>query len=457
MKDERNIMADTNAITPAPLSDTLPSSGAALPGGQVAWVRHARQEGATLWQAQGAPSVKVEQWKYTNLRDMLKVPFRAARPADEIGLDAIPAGVALTLDAHVLVFVNGRFSPELSDLDALPKGVAVATLATMLETEPHAVEPFIGRIADAADLPFAALNQAGLEDGFVVRVKTGATLEKPLHIVQVSTTEGTPTAHQPRNVIVLEAGAVATIAESWIGTDSDTPTLRNAVTEVHVGPDAVLTHQILQNLPDAAYNLAATAVKVEAKGVYDSFVLQVGGKLSRHDLRVELAGRHAECRLNGAYGATGTQHMDTTSFIDHAVPECTSNEVYKGVLGGKAKGVFQGKILVRKDAQKTDGNQLHKALLLERGAEVDTKPELEIYADDVTCSHGATTGELDAVALFYLRSRGIDPETARMLLIEGFLDDVVERIPGEANREAFKEVIHRWQRRRIAEIDPALG
>ncbi|WP_404384897.1 Fe-S cluster assembly protein SufD [Caenispirillum salinarum] len=450
-------MAETNAITPAALSDTLPGAGTALPGGQIAWVRHAREEGAKLWQAHGAPTVKVEQWKYTNLRDMLKVPFRPARPTHEIGLDTIPAGDALTLDAHVLVFVNGQFSAEMSDLDALPKGVAVSTLATLLETEPHAVEPFIGRLADAGDLPFAALNQGALEDGFVVRVKTGTTLEKPLHIVQVSAAEDEPTAHQPRNVVVLENGAVATVVESWIGTTSETPTLRNAVTEIHVAPDAVLTHQILQNLPETAYNVAATAVKVEAKGVYDSFVLQVGGKLSRHDLRVELAGRHAECRLNGAYGASGTQHMDTTSFIDHAAPECTSNEIYKGVLAGKSRGVFQGKILVRREAQQTDGNQLHKALLLERGAEVDTKPELEIYADDVTCSHGATTGELDPVALFYLRSRGIDPETARMLLIEGFLDDVVERIPGEANREAFKEVIHRWQRRRIAEIDPALG
>lgn len=190
-------MAETNAITPAALSDTLPHAGDALPGARIAWVRRAREEGAKLWQAHGAPTVKVEQWKYTNLRDMLKVPFRAARAVDDIGRDGVPAGDALTLDAHVLVFVNGHFSPELSDLDALPQGVAVSTLAVLLDTEPHAVEPFIGRLADAGDLPFAALNQGALEDGFVVRVKTGAVLEKPLHIIQVSAAGDEPAAISP--------------------------------------------------------------------------------------------------------------------------------------------------------------------------------------------------------------------------------------------------------------------
>lgn len=446
-------MAETQTKTetaPVPFAAHLDADSQALPGASVAWVRHAREEAAALWRAHGAPSTRTESWKYTNLRQMLKTPFAPARAAQEAGVTDLAAGDALTLDAHVLVFVNGRFSAELSDLDALPHGVAVASLATLLETEPHTVEAFVTRQADAAELPFAALNQAMMADGFVVRVKEGVTVEKPLHIVQVSAAEDGPTIHHPRNVIALEAGASATVVESWIGLSGGPETLRNAVTEIHIGPGANLRHYIYQNLPeDTGHGIAATVATVEQSGVYDSFVLQVGGRLSRHDLRVLLNGRHAETHLNGAYGVTGERHVDTTSFIDHAVPCCTSNEVYKGVLAGRAKGVFQGKILVRKDAQQTDGNQLHRALILDRGAEVDCKPELEIYADDVTCSHGATTGEIDQTALFYLRSRGIDEDTARMLLIEGFLEDVVESIGAEPIREAFKEALRGWQRKAL--------
>lgn len=450
MAETQTLTTATTGAVPAPFAALLDREAASLPGGGIDWVRKAREEGAKLFLAHGVPTVKVEQWKYTNLRALLKIPFQPAEAAADMGLTDLPAGDALTVDAHVLVFVNGRFAPELSDLEALPQAIRVESMAKLLETEPHLVEPWLGRLADAGALPFAALNQAGLLDGFVVRVREGAMIERPVHVVQVSAAAGeTPTLHQPRNLIVLEGGASATVLESWIGV-AGAATLRNAVTEVHVAPRAALRHYILQNLPADAYGLAATAAKVESGAIYDSFVLQIGASLSRHDLRVELAGEHAEAHLNGAYGAMSGQHVDTTSFIDHAAPCCTSNEVYKGVLAGSARGVFQGKILVRQPAQKTDGNQLHKALLLDRGAEVDCKPELEIYADDVKCSHGATAGELDATALFYLRSRGIDPDTARALLIEGFLDDVVERIGAEPLRQAFADMIHVWQERRLA-------
>lgn len=442
---------------PAPFAGLIAAPSEALPGSRIDWVRRAREEGARLFVAQGVPTVKVEQWKYTPLRALLKVPFRAVdAAAPQPDLSALPAGEALTVDAHALVFVNGRHAPELSDLDTLPPGLRVDSLARLLETEPHTVEPWFGRLADAGALPFAALNQCGLLDGFVVRVREGAMIERPIHIVQISAPlDGEPTAHQPRNLVVLERGAAATVLESWIGSADAAATLRNAVTEVHMAARASLRHYILQNLPRSAYSIAATAAKVEEGAVYDSFVLQMGAALSRHDLRAELAGRHAEVHLNGAYAAYGGQVLDTTSLLDHAAPDCTSNEVYKGVLASGAKGVFQGKILVRQIAQKTDGNQLHKALLLDRGAEVDCKPELEIYADDVKCSHGATAGELDATALFYLRSRGIDPETARSLLIEGFLDDVVERIAAEPLRQAFADKIHLWQQRRAAALAAA--
>ena len=253
-----------------------------------------------------------------------------------------------------------------------------------------------------------------------------------------------PVSFHPRHLIVVGVGSVATIVESHVG---DGTYFTNSVNEISVGDGAVLNHYKLQNDGSEAYHLAANLVRIGDRAVYDSFVLQVGGKLARNEVRTEL-GERVECRLNGAYLGRGEQHIDNTTFVDHAAPNSSSREVYKGVLDESARGVFQGKILVRQDSQKTDGHQLNKTLLLSQGTEIDSKPELEIYADDVKCSHGATTGELEEEQLFYLRARGINLEMARGMLVAAFVGEALAEMQVDAPRAAFQAVVDDWLERR---------
>ncbi|MGC2856606.1 Fe-S cluster assembly protein SufD [Novispirillum sp. DQ9] len=422
------------AVTTLPMSDAAPSGG-------PAWLAALRGEGLASYAAQGLPGRRSEAWKYTRIDTLLKklalVPAPAAAPVQ------VPEGV-LRCDGPRLVLVNGRFAPDLSDLGALPKGVTVQSLADALEADPAAVEPHLGRLQPLDGYPFAALNTGVLGDGLVIRVRDGALVEAPLHVISIAQGEsegGGTVAFHPRLLVTVGEGAVATLLESHVGSGE---TLSNTVTEITVGADAVLHHYKVQNEDAAATHLAATQAVVGAKAVYEAFALSFGARLARHDIRVCLDGEGAEARVNGAYAADSGQHMDTSSFIDHALPHCTSAQTYKGVVDGTGRGVFQGRINVRRDAQGTNGHQLHKALLLSRKAEVDTKPELTIYADDVQCSHGATCGELDQDQLFYLRARGLDVAEARGLLIEGFLDDVIDSVSSDAVRQAMRDMVHAW-------------
>jgi Fe-S cluster assembly protein SufD len=335
--------------------------------------------------------------------------------------------------------VNGRFRADLSDLDGLPRGVRIAGLAEVLRDEPSVLEPLLGRIAIRADKPMAALNAAHLEDGLCVFVDEGVVLDKPLHIVSIGVTCGDdPACFYPRLLVSVGQGGVATIIESHVGEGAY---FSNIVAEIAVGVDAVLNHYKVQDESLEAYHIADTTVRLEDRSTYDGFVFQSGGLLARNEIHASLDGENIECRVNGAYLGAGKQHIDNTAFIDHMKPSSRSREVCKGVLDDESRAVFQGKILVRKDAQKTDGFQLNKALLLSRGAEIDSKPELEIYADDVKCSHGATVGELDADALFYLRARGIDEAAARNLLISAFVAEAVEEIQSMRVRDALSDLV----------------
>lgn len=419
------------AVTKLPMLDGAPSGG-------PAWLGALRDQGRAAYVSQGLPGRRSEAWKYTRVDTLLKKLAFVPAPA---AAQDIPGGV-LGCDAPRLVLVNGRFAPDLSDLDALPKGVSVQSLAEALDSDPAALEPHLGRLLPLEGYPFAALNTGVLADGLVLRVKDGALLETPLHVVSVAqgTGEGTVAFH-PRLLVVVGKGAVATLLESHVGNGE---TVSNTVTEISVGADAVFHHYKVQNEDVTATHLAATQAVLGAKAVYEAFALSFGGRLARHDIRVCLDGEGAEARVNGAYAADTGQHMDTSSFIDHAVPHCTSAQTYKGVVDGSGRGVFQGRINVRRDAQGTNGHQLHKALLLSRKAEVDAKPELTIYADDVQCSHGAACGELEEDQLFYLRARGLNEAEARGLLIEGFLDDVIDGVSSEAVRQAMRDMVHAW-------------
>lgn len=415
-----------------------------LPGAGTGWLDGLRAHAIDRYEALGMPTPRTEAWKYTNLRRLARTGFIAGEPGSAPVVAQIPADAASLSDVYQAVFVNGQFSASLSSLEGLPKGVEIGSLAEKIADDPTLLEGQLGQSESISSLPLASLNTAFMADGLYCRLDDGATLDRPLHLISIGQSNLESISFHPHHLIVAGAGSVATIVESHVGRGAY---FSNNVAEIHVGERAVLNHYKLQNEGREAYHVAANLVGIGDRAVYDNFVLQVGGRLARNEIRTTL-GEHVECRINGAYLASGEQHIDNTTFIDHAAPNSSSREVYKGVLDETARGVFQGKILVRKDSQKTDGHQLNKTLLLSPGTEIDTKPELEIYADDVKCSHGATTGELEEEPLFYLRARGIDPQTARGMLVAAFVGEALDEIQSEAPREAFQAVVNGWLERR---------
>jgi len=421
------------ARTETPFADSF--DAALMPG--AAWVDSLRRAGFDSYKSLGLPTPRSEQWKYTNLRALNRIGFA---PATDSALADIPEGIVPLEDAYVAVVLNGRFDAALSILGGLPKGAEVGSLADKVAQTPADLKDVFGSLADVEKLPLAALNTASMSDGLYVRLADGVVLDKPLHLVSIGSAGETPVRFNPRHLVVLGKGSIATLVESHVGRGEY---FGNTVAEIAVGDGAVLNHYKLQNESTDAFHVAFTQVKLADRAVYDSFVLQVGGKLARNEIRAEL-GEHVECRVNGAYLARGEQHIDNTTFIDHAAPNSASHEVYKGVLDDSARGVFQGKILVRKDAQKTDGRQLNKTLLLAPGAEMDSKPELEIYADDVKCTHGATIGDLSEEAMFYLKARGIDARQAQAMLVAAFVGEAVTEIQAAGPREGFQAVVDAW-------------
>ncbi len=414
-----------------------------LPGSDIAWLDSLRAQGISAFRANGLPTRRVEAWRYTNLNALAKTGFAPAR--DDIELAAVPDHAALAIaDACRIVLVNGRLRRDLSDLERLPDGMTASALADLLRRAPGEAEDLIVPAPAGREGVLAALNDAFMEDGLVLRIAAGAKVETPIHLISVGVpVAGQAIAFHPRNRIVAEAGSRATVVESHFGVGLGAY-FSNGLCDVTVGRGASLTHAKLQDEGEAAFHVALVRATIGDDAVYDSFVLHRGGELARHEVHAAIEGTGAECRLNGAYLGAGRQHIDNTTVIDHKAPGSRSSEVYKGVLAGRARGVFQGRIVVHRDAQQTDGHQLNKTLLLSRAAEMDTKPELEIYADDVKCSHGATVGELSEMELFYLRARGIDEATARDMLVSAFLSEAVSELRDEGLAAAFAERIAGW-------------
>ncbi len=416
-----------------------------VPEASADWLAALRGPALKRYGQLGLPGVRTEAWKFTNLTKLSALDFAAPARAVPASVPALLAGVD-TLEATRLVVVDGVFAPELSD--PVPAGVELAAVAADGQAAPEWVTGTLGTIADAVDHPFTALNTGSFPGALALKVKRGTMLEAPLHIVQLATGgQDAATISHPRVLMVVEDGASADLVETHTGTGAY---CRNAVTEVVVGRDARLGHYKLQAEGDEAFHIAMTAVRAEASSTYDSFALSTGARLARNEIRGTLAGRHVEYRINGGYLASGDQHLDTTTFIDHAEPDCASHELYKGVLADRARGVFQGKILVRPDAQKTDGYQMNRALLLSRDAEINSKPELEIYADDVKCSHGATVGELEDDLLFYLMARGIPRERARAILVAAYVDEAIDEITCAPVQDAFRAAASDWMHHHIA-------
>lgn len=425
-------MPERNMDNLQPYLEAFAQAQASLPGGETA--QSLRAEAIEALKARGLPTRRDEAWKFTKLK---LDGFAPASESDaEITPDALPS---LPFPSHRLVFVNGRFRGELSD-EGIGESLAEALPALAGE---------LGADLDLTELPMAALNTAFFVDGLVLKLREAP--DKPIHLVSIGAADGeTAPLFQPRHLIEIESGA-ATVIESHLALGGTGRYAANGVTEIAVGRNARLTHIKLQDESREALHISTSRVRVAEGGIYNSYVLSVGAALSRNEIHLSLDGEGASCRLDGAYLQDGQQHCDITTVITHAVPGTTSREVVKGALDGKARGVFQGKISVAPDAQKSDGRMLNKTLLLSDKAEIDTKPELEIFADDVQCAHGATAGELDSDGLFYLRSRGIPEAKARRLMIESFLADTLEGVEDEAIRELLMERIGAWLKKEEGE------
>ncbi len=393
----------------------------------------------------GFPGVRDEEWRFTPLTPLVQTPFRLP-PADAVKAVEGFRKLAHAGPGATLACVNANRPFVLNGSRPLPDGVFVGSLAEALEKHPQIVEPYLARCADFKRNAFAALNTAFLRDGAFVYVPAGKGVEEPIFLGNLITSfnENYGYAWQRRCLIVLGANARATIVESFGGLPVTYFT--NAVTEIVGGENAELDHYKVQEEGPEAYHMAVTQVQLGRAARFSSHAFNLGGLWVRNEINAVFTGEGAECTLNGLYRGGGRQLIDNRTFIDHAVPRCTSHELYKGILGDKAHGVFNGKIYVRQDAQKTDAKQTNKTLLLSEEATINTKPQLEIYADDVKCTHGATVGQLDDEAIFYLRSRGVSLEEARALLIYAFANDVVGRVKVEALRRRLEEALLRNRR-----------
>jgi len=406
------------------------------------WLDRLRKAAMKRFTELGFPTTRNEDWKFTSAAAIAKIPFRHGAPADENGLTAkaLERASYKIDDAVQLVFVNGHYAPERSLLRSLPAGVIVSSLAAALDTHRDLIEPHLTRYAAYQDRAFTALNTAFIQDGAFVYVPAGKLVDKPIHLVFVTTAAGEGAVSHSRNLIVAGKESRATVVETYAGLEEEVY-FTNAVTEVLAGDSAVVDHYKLQRESREAFHVATLQVQQQRGSNFSSGYFGFGGALVRNEVRAALDGEGCECTLNGLYMAGGRQHMDNHTVIDHAKPRCASHELYKGILDGNAHGVFNGKIFVHQDAQKTDAKQTNKTLLLSDDAVINTKPQLEIYADDVKCTHGATVGQLEDDAIFYLRSRGIDREAARSLLTFAFANDIIGRVKVEAIRTRLEETL----------------
>ena len=413
---------------------------------QPQWLVRLRKAGMARFAELGFPTLKDEDWRFTNLAPLANLPFK---PAPEGRADGAARAVLEThplarLAGPRLVFVNGRFHTGLSTAGGLPAGLEAASLAAVLEGRAGpGIETEFNHCARMDDNVFAALNQALFSDGGFVRIGEGRRIEEPVQLVFISTDARDGETIQPRNLIIAGANSRATVIESYLAAGS-AAYFTNAVTEIIAGDEASLEHLKFQDESAGAFHLATLAGELGRGSNVRVHSFALGAKLSRNNIRARLAGEGLECVLNGLYLTRGGQLADHHMVVEHAQPRCASHEYFNGILDDQSKGVFHGRILVRQAAQKTDAKQTNKNLLLSDDATADTKPQLEIYADDVKCTHGATVGRLSDESIFYLRSRGIPEKTARRMLIHAFAGEIIERVKCGPVREQLDKIV--WDR-----------
>jgi Fe-S cluster assembly protein SufD len=408
--------------------------------GEPAWVARLREGAFARFEELGFPTTDDEEWKYTNVSAVARAEFMPAGGSTKLESETVEPFVSAEAKQSCLVFVDGIFSRELSSLEAIAEGVVAEDLGAALAGD-HAevLWEHLGRLSGEGSDAFSALNTAFLGGGAFLHVAKGVEAAAPVQLLFVSTAES-EAATFPRVLVVAERDSRLDLIETYASVGG-AAYLTNAVVEVFVGEGARVTHYKVQDEGASAFHVASTRAELSRSALYDLTTVTLGAQLSRHNIEILLESEGAECRVDGLYIVGTGQHTDTHSLIDHRVPNCASRQNYKGILDGRARAVFNGRVYVREDARGTDAEQSNKNLLLSREARVDTKPQLEIYNDDVKCSHGATVGQLDEEELFYLISRGLHTDLARNLLTYGFAEEVVERIKFESIRAQLDEAI----------------
>ena len=450
------------------------------------WVEPIRKAAIHRFAELGFPTTKNEEWKYTNVGPIARTAFQPAPVArkgpSDVSTQRLPLGKTTEgLDYAQLVFVDGGYSPGLSSARTLQAGVKVTNLAGALAGNQPSLETHLARYAGFEDHAFVALNTAFMQDGAFIEIAKDVALDRPIHLLYISTADGQPTVTHPRNLILVGRGSQVSIIEAYVGLGTGNWKLENrnskleirnselssgedelpvssfqfpifsfqtggvyftnSVTEVVVGEGAMVDYCKVQQESAQAFHVASLNFQQERSSSVTTHTIAFGSLLDREEVSTVLRGEGGESLLHGLYVISGEQHVDNRTVIDHAKPHCSSRELYKGILDGRSSGVFNGKIIVRKDAQKTDSKQSNKNLLLSEDAVINTKPQLEIYADDVKCTHGATIGQIDQEAVFYLRSRGIGLAEARALLTQAFASDVIEKIKFEPVRAKLREAL----------------
>lgn len=408
-------------------------------GRTLPWLHRLREDAFARFCEVGFPTTRDEDWRFTNVSGIAKTVFRPAATSKLAPGDS----AAWRVDdvAATLVFINGRFDAELSEIGNLPGGVTVASLRERIESHPEEVQKHLGRYADTQRDAFVALNTAFIGDGAYVHVARGVVLEAPVYVLYLSTRENAPTMTHPRNLIVAEDQAQVAVIEDYASVGGESVVFSNAVTELVAGESAVAQHYLIEREHLKAYNVSTLRIQQGRSANVSSHSLLLGGGLVRNNVHPVLAGEGGECLINGLYLGTGTQHLDNYMHVEHAAPHCGSRQFYNGILDGQSHGVFHGRIVVHKPAQKTDAKQTNRNLLLSDDAQIDTKPQLEIYADDVKCTHGATIGQIEDNALFYLQSRGISEQEAKKLLLMAFAEECVDRMQSIVARDHIQHLV----------------
>lgn len=410
-------------------------------GDTTAWLDELRHAGIARFEAVGFPSTKEEEWRFTNVAPIARIPFDLAdRTVGETARRAARQYSFGRDAAAELVFVNGHYAPELSRIDRLPRGVHAGSLAAAMRTDADRVQQHLAKVASVDLTPFVALNTGFLHDGAYIHIGRGFSVQGPIHLIFVSAAGDGQTVSHPRVLVIADDSAEAAIVESYVGA-ADGVYFTNGVAEIVAADNARIDHTRLQQESHAAFHISAMQVLLGRQATLVSQAATLGGRLTRNDLVVVMNGQYAEATLNGLVILGDQQHCDNHTLLRHEKPNCPSHELYKHVLDGRSTGVFKGKIFVQKDAQKTDSKQTSKSLLLSDEAMMESMPALEIYADDVKCTHGSTTGPVDEDMVFYLRTRGIGLDAARHLLTYAFAADITRRIRVDPVRQRLEDYL----------------